>query len=156
LKTFKEQVKYRNSCIAEYIDSGYTLFPCAQNKKPLVKGWNKLAFNPNFALDTQLAFGVQLTALDMVLDYDFRRDDTYLRQLKEFLKLLGYSSPIQTLIVSTANNGCHIYLRKSAVKMLAASFYVPDYPAIEVKRQGQYVIGAGSIINGVQYKIIRR
>jgi hypothetical protein len=151
-----QQVRYRNSCIAEYIDSGYTLFPCASDKKPLVKGWNKLAFDPNFALGQYIAFGVVLGALDMVLDYDPRRDDKYLGQLKDFLKLLGYSSPLKTLIVSTASKGLHIYLKKSSRQSTAAASYVPQFNAIEVKKLGNYVIGAGSVINGVQYKIIKR
>jgi Bifunctional DNA primase/polymerase, N-terminal len=147
-------VEYRNACIAEYLESGYTLFPCSQNKKPILKGWNKLTFNPQFYINSAKAFGVLLGQLDMVLDYDNRRDDIYLGQLKKFLKLLGYESPLKTLIVSTARKGLHVYLK--IPHKSNAAFYVPNFPAIEVKRHGQYVIGGGSVINGVQYKIVRR
>jgi hypothetical protein len=153
-----QQVEYRNACIAEYLDSGFTLFPCSNKKIPLIKGWNKLAFDNSESYITLLvgqeSFGVLLAESDIVLDYDPRRDDTYLRQLKEFLKLLGYQTPIETLIVSTARKGLHIYLKQPQSTIVPG--YVPNYPAVEIKRQGHYVIGAGSVINGVQYKIVRR
>src|ERR1700679_710988 len=141
-----QQVEYRKACIREYLASGFTLFPCTDKKIPLIKGWNKLAFDPNFALDRQVAFGVLLGPLDMVLDYDPRRDDTYLRQLKEFLKLLGYESPLKTLIVSTARKGLHVYLKRRPGYPNRLPFYVPNFPAVEVKSQGHFVIGAGSMI----------
>jgi hypothetical protein len=148
-------VKYRNDCISEYLASGYILFPCSQNKIPLIKGWNKLTATPANFVNGCEAFGVLLRAPDMVLDYDPRRDPIYLSQLKKFLKLLGYQSPIKTLIVKTARNGLHIYLKRNKCNIIPPN-YVPHFPAIEVKRQGHYVIGAGSVINGIQYKIIRQ
>lgn len=150
------QVKYRNSCIAEYREAGYFLFPCGQKKKPFYKYWNIINDNDVCWIRPFVAFGVRLDATDVVLDYDPRRDDIRMGQLKKFLKMLGYQIPIQTLIVSTASGGLHVYLKKSPERAIAAAFYVPDYPAIEVKKEGQYIIGAGSIINGIQYKIIRR
>lgn len=161
------QINYRNSCIAEYIASGFTLFKCAEKdittfdnrtikaKSALVKGWNKLVFNPNFALGPPLAYGVKLDASDIVLDYDPRRD-IQKTQLKEFLKLLGYSIPLKTLIVRTVSGGLHIYLKKAPAQQIAYGKFCADYPAIEVKKIGNYVIGAGSVINGFQYRIIRR
>jgi hypothetical protein len=165
--TMTDQVKYRNACIAEYIESGYTLFKCAHKdittfdnktikaKAALVKGWNNLAFNPNFALDPPLAFGVKLDTSDIVLDYDPRRDPEK-TQLKEFIKLLGYTTPLKTLIVRTVSGGLHVYLKKSPKQEIVYGKFLANYPAIEVKKIGNYVIGAGSVINGVQYKIIRR
>jgi len=149
------QVKYRTSCIAEYLNAGFTLFPCYQDKTPAKKAWNKLTFDSNFALGQYVAFGVQLGALDMVLDYDPRRDDIYLGQLKEFIKLLGYTTPLKTLIVTTARKGLHVYLKRQPTETKLPS-YIPNFPAIELKKQGQYVIGAGSVINGVQYRIVRK
>jgi hypothetical protein len=159
--------KYRDQCIAEYLNAGFTLFKCAHTdittfdnkiiraKAALVKGWNKLAFNTNFALDPPLAYGVKLDTSDIVLDYDPRRDLEN-NQLKEFLKLLGYSLPLKTLIVRTVSGGLHIYLKKSSKQEIIYGKFLANYPAIEVKKLGNYVIGAGSIIDGFQYKIIRR
>lgn len=149
-------VEYRNACIAEYRESGYFLFPCSQKKKPFYKYWNILTDKDICWIKPFIAFGVRLDATDMVLDYDPRRDDIRMGQLKKFLKLLGYESPLKTLIVRTVSGGVHIYLKKQPEQEIAAAFYVPDYPAIEVKKEGQYVIGAGSVVNGIQYKIIRR
>lgn len=151
-----KQINYRNSCIAEYREAGYFLFPCGQKKKPFYKYWNIISDNDICWIKPFVAFGVRLDATDVVLDYDPRRDDIHMGQLKSFLKLIGYESPLKTLIVKTARDGLHIYLKKAAKQVIAAAFYVPDYPAIEVKKAGQYVIGAGSTINGIQYKIIRR
>jgi hypothetical protein len=162
-----QQLKYRNECIAAYLNAGYTLFKCAHKdittfdnrtiraKAALVKGWNKLSFNPDFALDPPIAFGVKLDTTDIVLDYDPRRDTVRMGQLKEFLKLLGYQSPLKTLIVRTVSGGLHIYLKKSPEQEIVYGKFCTNYPAIEVKKIGNYVIGAGSIINGFQYKIIR-
>ena len=154
-----EQIKYCQLCIVEYLNSGFTLFPCNDKKIPLIKGWNKLAFDNSERYIALLmvagAYGVLLKEDDLVLDYDPRRDDIYLGQLKEFIKLLGYTTPLKTLIVSTARNGLHVYLKRHPSENRLPS-YVPNFPAIEVKRQGHFVIGAGSIINGVQYKIVRR
>jgi len=155
-----DQRKYRNACIREYLESGFTLFPCNNKKIPLIKGWNKLAFDNSEKYIAQLVahgiFGVLLAVPDIVLDYDPRRDDIYLGQLKEFLKLLGYTTPLKTLIVSTARNGLHVYLKKSPKQEIVYGKFLANYPAIEVKKIGNYVIGGGSVINGVQYKIIRR
>lgn len=150
-----EQTKYRESCIAAYRKLGYFLFPCGQKKKPFYKYWNIINDDDVCWIRPFVAFGVRLDATDMVLDYDPRRDDIHMGQLKEFLKLVGYKSPLKTLIVKTASGGLHIYLKKAAEREIAAAFYVPNYTAIEVKRLGQYVIGAGSTIDGFQYKIIR-
>jgi hypothetical protein len=162
-----EQAKYRQDCIVEYLNAGFTLFKCAHKdiktfdnktiraKAALVKGWNKLAFNPNFGLDPPIAFGVKLDTSDIVLDFDPRRD-IQKTQLKEFLKLLGYQSPLKTLIVRTVSGGLHIYLKKSPEQEIVYGKFLANYPAIEVKKIGNYVIGGGSVINGFQYKILRR
>jgi hypothetical protein len=150
------EVKYRTSCIAEYLEAGFTLFPCYQDKTPAKKGWNKLTFDPNFALGQYVAFGVVLGASDVVLDWDLRRDDIQASQLKEFIKLLGYTTPLKTLIVKTAGGGRHIYLKKSPSQELVYGKFAANYPAIEIKKKGHFVIGAGSVINGVQYRVIRR
>jgi hypothetical protein len=161
-----QQIKYRDECIAAYLSAGYTLFKCAHKdittfdnriiraKAALVKGWNKLPFNPDFALDPPIAFGVKLDTTDVVLDWDVRRD-IQKTQLKEFIKLLGYSIPLKTLIVKTAGGGLHVYLKKSPEQEIVYGKFCANYPAVEVKKIGNYVIAGGSIVNGIQYKIIR-
>jgi Bifunctional DNA primase/polymerase, N-terminal len=156
----QKKQRYAEQCIREYLDSGFTLFPCSNKKIPLIKGWNKLAFDNSESYITLLvgqeSFGVLLAESDIVLDWDLRRDDIQASQLKEFIKLLGYSTPLKTLIVKTAGGGLHVYLKKSPKQELVYGKFLANYPAIEVKKIGNYVIGAGSVIGGVQYKIVRR
>jgi hypothetical protein len=154
-----QQVEYRKACIREYLASGFTLFPCTDKKIPLIKGWNKLAFDNSESYITLLvgqeSFGVLLAESDIVLDWDLRRDNIHMEQLKEFIKLLGYSTPLKTLIVRTGGGGLHVYLKKSPKQELVYGKFLANYPAIEVKKIGNYVIGGGSIINGAQYRIVR-
>jgi hypothetical protein len=156
----KEKQSYTEKCIREYLESGFTLFPCSNKKIPLMKGWNKLTFDNSEKYITLLvgqeSFGVLLAESDIVLDWDLRRDNIHMEQLKEFIKLLGYSTPLKTLIVRTGGGGLHVYLKKSPKQELVYGKFLANYPAIEVKKIGNYVIGAGSVIGGVQYKILRR
>jgi len=149
-KTFKQ---YRQKCIERYTDAGFSLFPCTQNKTPLKFGWQQTVWEP--ALEPEslgLAYGVLLTATDLVLDIDPRRYIDNENQLTKFAELLQFDNPPKTFIVSTANGGVHIYFKKPA-EVLIKCRTVPGFDAIEPKSKGRYVIGAGSIINGKPYKV---
>lgn len=148
---------YIEKCIAKYIEGGYTLFPCKTDKTPKYTGWQKTQFNDENITKLLIAdkcFGVLLTPLDMVLDYDPARNAPGQNQLKEFLKLIGLETPIDTFAVLTARKGLHLYFKKPE-EIKVPSMYVKGFNAIEVKTKGRYVIGAGSEIKVGQYKILR-
>ena len=147
--------QYRNTCILNYIAAGYSLFPCSKDKRPLMKGWQATHWDHTLNTNTlPAAYGILLTSNDLVLDYDPRRNEQGQNQLQEFWELLQLPHNLQTYIVKTPGGGLHIYLAKP-VTMPIKRMYAQQFKAIELKSAGRYVIGAGSVINGKVYKVIR-
>jgi hypothetical protein len=156
--------EYRKFWINEYLAAGFALFPCrgADNcadpkdwKKPLLPGWQATKYDLMLEPETLPAvFGVLLDATHMVLDYDLKRDTYKGKQLKELLEQVNLPSPLQTFIVQSANGGRHLYFSKPP-EVESHSFYLPGFPAIEIKTLGRYVIGAGSVIGDKLYKVAR-
>ena len=144
-------LQYRLSCIDQYVQAGFALFP-TKNKIPLIKGWQLLQPSTSVSHDyLGIAYGVVLTATDVVIDFDPRRGEN---QLTDFIKALQLETPINTFIVRTASGGLHIYFKKP--KDMRIPKRLNMYNAIDLQSAGRYVIGAGSTVNNTTYRIVRQ
>lgn len=144
---------YRRVCINAYMNAGFSLFPCTAEKRPANRGWQEKRYVTAQSLGA--VYGVRLGAAHLVLDYDARREDgPYVgMQLKNLFSLLNYELPLKTCVIKTPG-GWHLYFRKPPHVVLN-KMYVPHFNAIEIKSEGRYVIGAGSVTNAGVYKIVR-
>lgn len=134
-----------------YVAAGFALFGCSENKTPLKKGWRDTPWNLRPILPK--VFGVVIPQDMVVLDWDVRRDDIENNQLQKLKRLLDLPTPIPTLIVRTLGGGLHLYFRKP--EEIKVKHSIEGFNAIDVQAHGRYVIGAGSVINGKQYRIVR-
>lgn len=129
----------RKGIESQYVNAGFVLFGCDENKEPLKRGWRTKETS-----DPQLPpyYGVKLEDCHLVLDIDPRRfdeGDNSLARLLEFLEI----EP-NTFMVNTKSNGIHIYFKKPENIEVISNLTRQGYPGIEIKTVGQYVIGAGS------------
>lgn len=132
-----------------------------------------MEFDPLITVsDLSTVYGIALRKTDLVMDVDPRRficsacqikqEDhfgkgcgrpNFVNQLTELWKQLGLGSA-PTFIVRTGGGGCHVYMHKP--EDLNVYPRVPGFDAIELKTQGNYVVGAGSYHkNGTMYEIAR-
>lgn len=154
--------------ISAYAKNGYALFKCnlmPDGTKVPIQGWreteNDILITPEELGDT---FGINLGPDDLVLDYDPRRDAPGQNQLKEFMAKLGISH-LETFIVKSGGvyfdkdgnkrpSGFHIYLKKPPGIKLTSR--VPGFDAIELKTEGTFILGAGSVHNSGKFYTIYR
>lgn len=144
-----------SKAVIEYQKAGAALFPCKADKTPLHFGWRQVVANPNLPpAYFSPVYGVNLTDEDLVLDVDPRRFKDGENQLKDFCDKIGLTT-LDTFIVETGGGGVHAYFKKPSWWEVRSK--VPGFPAIEIKTEGQFVIGAGSRHpNGSEYRIIRK
>ncbi len=132
---------------------GYTLIPLRPNRLPL-KGWRTLdyaEFEFNGWLRAGGQIGVRLGSADLVVDVDPRNGgDESLRRLTAEIGEGLDGVPT----VRSGGGGTHFYLRKPA--SLATRVTLPDFPGIDFKRLGGYVVAAGaSHPSGGRYQWLR-
>jgi len=133
--------------IDRYISAGYTLFPLIGKVPPKGCRWPRAQFNPLASAEDFPAgnFGVKLAEDDLVIDIDprnFPKDPT-LAPVAALQKILDYKLKEASFTVKTGGGGLHIYFKKSP--KIAIRGALKEYPGIEFKTSGQYVVGAGSI-----------
>lgn len=134
----------RNNLINSYLAGGYTLFPLTRRKTPRHSGWRKTVFDPLLDPDElPEAYGVLLQPDDLIIDYDTKREEKDRNQLKELWANLGLPSA-ETFVVKTVNNGYQLYFKKPSNLIIKGNCRLPEYPAIDIKKVGGYVVGAGS------------
>jgi predicted P-loop ATPase len=128
-----------------YADNGYCLFSL-NGKRPTVK-WTTAAYNPfpapeNFPYGN---FGIKLAEDDLVIDIDPRNFPSSLSvsPLESFQKVIDFRLKDSTFIVKTGGGGLHLYFKKPKDFIIKGA--LKEFPGIEFKTRGQYVVGAGSI-----------
>lgn len=131
--------------LQQYADAGYTLFPLNGKIPPKGFAWSKAEYNP-FPRPSDFPsgnFGVKLAEDDLVIDVDprnFPKDRKVLNELDDFL---GYKVVGSYFTVRTGGGGAHIYCKKPSEQSIRGA--LPQYPGIETKTKGQYLVGPGSI-----------
>jgi predicted P-loop ATPase len=138
-----------------YADAGYVLFPLIGKIPPKGFSWGQAQFNPmpspsDFPSGN---FGVKLDETDLVIDVDPRNFPKDRKVMDEFNSALGYKIIGSSFTVRTGSGGAHIYLKKPPDFSIRGA--VKQFPGIEFKTKGQYVVGAGSLHpdNGVAYLV---
>ena len=139
------QSNQNNPAIEFYIAQGYTLFPLRGKIPPKGYRWANAQFNPlATAADFPSGnFGVKLSAEDLVVDIDPRNFPKDNNPLEAFQTAIQTRLKGSTFTVKTGGGGLHLYYKKSAE--LAIRGALKEYPGIDFKSKGGYVVGAGSI-----------
>ncbi len=149
----------KEKAIKEYLQAEYRLFS-VNGKIPAIKEWQKTSINP-FAspADFPKNFGINLTSEDLVIDIDVseKKDGTEKQGRTSFNKLAKdiCCDCSNTLAVKTGSGGIHFYFKKPPGVKVQERW--PEYPDIEFKSVGRYVVGAGSIHPDTkkEYKIVQ-
>jgi hypothetical protein len=148
-KTPTLDVKAAEACLA----AGYELIPLHSHdnfhngkslgKTPKSRGWRLASATTRSELREHMAkggnVGVRLRAEDLVIDVDPRNggDQSFKRLLEDF------PFPDDAPKVITGTGGTHVYLRKPAELEVVGG--LAEYPGIDFKKLGGYVVAAGSI-----------
>jgi predicted P-loop ATPase len=131
-----------SECIHWYAENGYTLFSL-NGKRPTVK-FGVAPFNP-FPMPEDFPYGnlgVKLTDEDLVIDIDPRNFPQGVSPLEAFQELIDFHLKNSTYIVKTGGGGLHLYFKKP--KDFPIRGALKEFPGLEFKTRGQYVVGAGS------------
>lgn len=141
----------------------FYVFPLAPNTKdqPLFKGWQELAThdenqirewwtkwpNANIGIYTGKFNGGHeaLLVIDVDNKGDKKGDETLLK-----LELEGFEFPTTAMQITPTGGKHLIYRVKEAVKQGVNVLG----PGLDIRSKGGYIVGAGSFINGVPYKLI--
>lgn len=133
-----------------HVDVGFKVFPCnAATKAPLVTGWQKNACNDPDQIEKwwnrwpEAMIGVATGKINkiVVLDVDVKNDVDGFQTIdtKGFFMSPGYS-------VDTPSGGAHFYFRLPATAKSALRSSVSKVGSgLDVRGEGGYVIGAGSV-----------
>ena len=144
----------KKEIINRYLKAGFPLIPVNIKKVPCIKRWQNTSLGKYIKeSDFPENIGVVLHEDDLVIDVDprhFKEGDNSFKRLKQDV---GCDFK-DTLVVETGREGIHIYLKNQANLHLRASH--PDYPGIDFKKKGGFVVAPGSIHGdtGKIYKII--
>jgi hypothetical protein len=136
--------------------AGFSLFPL-RGKKPIPgsSGWEKTK-HKDHALNTLSPdnYGVVLGAGDLVVDVDPRNFKAGDAPLSRLCAAIG-GGALNSFTVKTGGGGFHIYFKKAeAVEVVGK---LADYPGIDFKSRGGYVVGPGSIHpdTGLEYVVVK-
>ena len=126
----------------KYLENGYTLFSL-NGKKPTVK-WGFLRFNPLLtAQDFPYGnYGVKLGPEDLVVDID-PRNFNGVNPVPLLQSAINFQFKEATFTVKTGGGGLHLYFKKDP--SIAVRGALKEYPGIEFKSVGCYVVGADSV-----------
>lgn len=131
-----------------YADKGFTLFPLNGKIPPKGFSWPKAVYNPFPSVQDFPSgnFGVKLGADTLVIDVDPRNFaagvDSWAK-LKSACPIFDKSKFNNTFVVMTGTGGFHIYLNKPVDCLIVGR--LKEYPGIDFKSKGGYVVGLGSI-----------
>lgn len=139
----------------ELAELGFRLFPLAAGSKVPPKGlaWkdeataDPLKIKEWFESDPAMNYGVATGAGAIVLDVDTKGGKPGLSSL-EALEI-GFDLP-ESYRVETPSGGVHVYLKVSEQHRNRVDS-IPDFPAIDVRADGGYVVGPGSVVGGKTY-----
>ncbi|MEF2552002.1 AAA family ATPase [Aurantimonas sp. A2-1-M11] len=141
---------------------GFRVFPLIPNdKKPAIDGWQQKAttdelqirrwWQNNSGYNVGVAAGKWAGEGQLLLwDADVKNGKPGLSSLAE-LDMLGMPDSFR---VSTPSGGFHVYTQMPADAGITVSAdRIPDYPGVDIRGPGGYVVGPGSVINGQRYAV---
>lgn len=141
---------------------GFRVFPLIPNdKKPAIDGWQQKAttdelqirrwWQNNSGYNVGVAAGKWAGEGQLLLwDADVKNGKPGLASLSE-LDMLGMPDSFR---VSTPSGGFHVYTQMPAEAGITISAdRIPDYPGVDIRGPGGYVVGPGSVINGQRYAV---
>ncbi|MBT5303834.1 MAG: hypothetical protein HOL31_01990 [Candidatus Scalindua sp.] len=137
----------KEEAIEYYLQAGYRIFP-VNGKVPAHKGWQNVKENPFLDIKSFTKnYGICLQSDDLVIDVDVseKKDGTTKKGRASFdalVKATGLRFK-DTFGVRTGTGGFHFYFKKP--KDLHIKETWRNYPDIEFKSRGRYVVGAESI-----------
>jgi putative DNA primase/helicase len=150
----------RLSAVCSYIGRGWPVFPCDKRKQPKVKHWRQDASldvdywrdywvnNPDdcIGIVCGIASGI------VVIDIDSYKDPDKARAFRELCATNGLP---QTYSVATGSGGTHLYFRLPAGVVIRNSGNLVDLYGADVRGEGGYVLGAGSVTQAGEYTVKR-
>ncbi len=149
----------KKEIIESYLQAGYALFP-VNGKTPVTKNWQKTDHNPYQGIeDFPNNFGVCLKDDDLVIDIDVgETKNGRQKEGKESFRKLAEDISFdfkKTFAVKTGGGGVHFYLKKPPEIKIKEKW--KQYPDIEFKSSGRFVVGAGCIhpVTKKEYKIVQ-
>lgn len=150
----------REQAVLNYTKAGFAVFPCYNSRKGPPR-WQMTQYDQNTTFDSikrPLVYGLNMNASPQyfVLDVDPRNYPQGHNHLTEFLSFLKMTADdIKTPVVRSGGGGFHIYFRRPSGFLLTNT--VPNFNAIEIKAEGRYVVGLGSIHNktGKSYDLLK-
>ena len=126
-----------------YIANGYILFPLIGKIPPKGFRWSKAEYDPlTSAEDFPGNYGIRLMPDDLVIDIDPRHFEKDINPLEAFQTAINYRLKAVTFTVKTGGGGIHLYFKKDPSCAIRGA--LKEYPGLEFKSVGQYVVGAGS------------
>jgi len=135
--------------------SGFRVFPLIPNaNRPAFKRWQEKATTDENTLSAWWAdepnynIGVATGQGLLVVDADCKDGRPGLASL-DMLDMCGLPSSFR---VRTQSGGCHVYLTTGQQHANRVDT-IPDYPGIDIRSDGGYVVGPGSTINENPYTI---
>ncbi|MBX3436250.1 MAG: bifunctional DNA primase/polymerase [Planctomycetaceae bacterium] len=139
-----EQQQAAREMLAPFVRKGYWLFPL-DGKKPAREGWQTTTYTfPQIGGFMKRGFnvGIALGPDDLVLDADPRNGgDESFQHLCDDLGIDLFDAP--TVLSGRGDGGCHRYFKRPAAMKLRGK--LSDYPGVDVKTLGGFVVGPGSI-----------
>ena len=136
-----------------YAREGFQVFPLQSNSKSkqIVKSWKEKATTDNEVIqnwfsNTDYNVGVRTGNGFIVIDIDNKSEVNGYESIKLFLK--DFPS---TKIVKTPNNGWHMYYRVDR----EISCRTGIVKGVDIRGDGGYVVGIGSVVNGNRYFVSR-
>lgn len=128
-----------------YRKHGYALFPFRniEGKKIPNPGWRYTTAKTHTDAVLSDQYGVCLSSDMLVIDADPRRYKGDVDSLKRLFSDLKIETPLKTFIVKSPRGGLHVYFTKPP-GVDVVSQLEKDYPGIEFKTSGQFVVGCGS------------
>lgn len=133
---------------------GFGVFPCKPNGKEPTCLWQQEATtDPDvicqwFADNPHMNYGIALDDKTFVLDLDCKNGKNGITDLAA-LEFENSDLP-ESFAIKTPSGGCHIYLAGNAPNSVGKK-ELGD--GIDVRGQGGYVLGPGSVIDGKPYEI---
>lgn len=142
--------------VATYASMGYATFP-THNKKPVRKGqdWANSIIDliPEASTYPYGEFGIVLKSENLIIDIDPRNFPPGEKVWSNFCRDFNIPAYVQqSFSVQTTSGGFHIYLKKPA--MFGIRKNLPQYPGLDFLSVGNYVIGAGSVVDSKSYNVI--
>jgi predicted P-loop ATPase len=157
-KTSLPTSKGKAEWINELVASGFALMPLYQGTKvPVHECWTDIPPDPTQGpADFPFNYGVIPDDSKVIIDADPRGFKDGIDSFQKLMTDIGITDfDTYTVLSGRGDDGMHIYLNKPlGVKLRTKNV---DYPGIEIKTVGSFLVGAGSIhpISGKEYRVVR-